>query len=146
MVSRLENLTSLVKHNNNMEPERLKLLVFFIQSLTKSIDYSFDIHHFKVFSRDLEQDLKSLNSVSAIPDAPIADNSRAIAQRVLAASLEEIELAAATTYFLQNGYEQSDIESVLNPDKDLLRRAKSLLADLEAFEPATKNLAVSAVH
>ena len=141
--SPVDNLASLLRYYDNIEPERLRLLVFFLQSLNGSFEYSFEIHHFRVMSRELEQDLNLARNACINTDASNLFDSQAIAKAILAASVDELELAAASVYFQHKGYERSEIEKVLNPDKDLLDRANTLLSELESLSNTNKAPALS---
>jgi hypothetical protein len=141
-VSHPELLAALERRYGQIELERLELLVFFLQSFDKLFAYSFEVHHFRVRSRELEQDLNSLQQVQAATNDELLDASQEITKYVLKAPLDELELAAALAYFQRKGYEASEIERVLNPDKELLHRANSLLSAIHSRTTA-KDLALS---
>jgi hypothetical protein len=131
----LQKLGSLFVDCESFEPGRLQLLVYFAQSLGDSFGYAFEIHHFRVFSHELETDLARLQGQHSNSVQLQSDVSNFVAKAISSARLEEVELAAAQMYFENKGYSAAEIADVLNPDAQLLKRALAIVSELRSFEP-----------
>lgn len=138
----IEQLAALLDQGKTIEPERLQPFVFLAQAFGEPYGYSFDVQHFKVFSRELEADLSVWSKKNDASTATVSDLSQFVAKNVLSAQLPEVELAAAHIYFEKKGYSASEIEQVLSPDTAILKGAKSLMSTLASYKPKTLAVAV----
>jgi hypothetical protein len=134
-------LEPLLLHCQTFEPERLQLLVYFAQLLGDQFGYEFDIHHFKVFSEDLATDISRLRNENCCSSQRPSELVAFVTNTIGSVRLEQLDLAAANMYFENKGYAATEIEGVLNPDKQLLKGAVDVISDLKSFKP--KSLAAS---
>lgn len=140
---RLAKLESLVSQNRGIESDRLQALVFIAQALGESYDYTFDVHHLRVFSRALQSDIEFLSTQAISAEFENSETSKLITLIAKFASTEQAEAAAAFFYFEQKGYSPADIEKALNADEGVMSGAKQLVSELKKAE--TRELVATAV-
>lgn len=123
----MERLVKLQLAVSSVENEKIQSLIFLLQEFGEPLGYSFDIHHFQVFSDTLANDLKQPLTRHAGKSTEV---SNFVIEQISSAPVDHVNAAATHLFFLRKGYSDLAVEESLALSSEVAAGSKQLLAVL----------------